>query len=125
MIVLDTSVWIEFLNAHEPYFTKVSKVLSEGRVVALDVVLGELLQGARTKRETKLIADFFENLPIVKTENCFYHAGLLSQKENLLQAGIGLMDAAILYTCYTHQIQLWTLDKKILKKAARETLYLS
>jgi predicted nucleic acid-binding protein len=44
MILVDTSVWIEFFRGNEPYFTKLKELIESSDVLAHEVVFGELLQ---------------------------------------------------------------------------------
>jgi predicted nucleic acid-binding protein len=51
MIILDTSIWIEFLKNNSDYYSKVKDLLENRKVLAIECVFGELLQGAKSKRE--------------------------------------------------------------------------
>ncbi|GMO26182.1 MAG: hypothetical protein Ta2B_06280 [Termitinemataceae bacterium] len=51
MIILDTSVWIEFLRRNVKYFDPISQMLTKMDILAVEVVFGELLQGVKNKRE--------------------------------------------------------------------------
>ena len=57
MILIDTSVWIEFFRAREPYHSRTAELLEEGQILGLTWVFGELLQGAKTNRERTLILE--------------------------------------------------------------------
>ncbi len=45
MILVDTSIWIEFFRGNEPYFTKLKEIIESSDVLAHEVVFGELLKG--------------------------------------------------------------------------------
>ncbi|GHV05631.1 twitching motility protein PilT [Campylobacterota bacterium] len=122
MIVLDTSVWIEYLRSNESYFARVSKLLEMGEVLAIDCVFGELLQGAKSKREQTIIKSYYAYLP--KSDRCdFVEAGLYANENRLIDKGVGLIDTAILLTAIKHNAQLWTLDKKLLSVLPPENCY--
>jgi predicted nucleic acid-binding protein len=44
MILVDTSVWIEFLKARQPWLGEMTRLLEEQEVLAAEPVFGELLQ---------------------------------------------------------------------------------
>ena len=51
MIILDTSVWIEFLKNNPEYFSKIEYLLENQQVLAVECIFGELLQGEKNKSE--------------------------------------------------------------------------
>ena len=63
MILADTSIWIEFLKNHNPYYTTLRNMLENQNVLTLECVFGELLQGAKNIHETKIITSYWNNLP--------------------------------------------------------------
>ena len=69
MIVIDTSVWIEFLRQNPLYASKVDVLLENREVLAVEFIFGELLQGAKNKREKKIITDYWNTLPKCSQEN--------------------------------------------------------
>jgi predicted nucleic acid-binding protein len=113
MIVIDTSVWIEYLKAREPYFTEISQLLEETRIVAAGCVFGELLQGSKNNRERQIILRFWENLPKGDETDLFIRAGLESGKGRWLDKGVGIIDAAIVVLARSLGARIWTLDEKL------------
>lgn len=64
MIIVDTSVWIEFFRqADDKIIDLMSSYIENGEAVALSFVFGELLQGAKNEAEEKLILEFWTSLP--------------------------------------------------------------
>ena len=63
MIILDTSVWIEFLKCNQQYFPKIRKLLESGEILAVECVFGELLQGVKNKKEEETVLKYWEHLP--------------------------------------------------------------
>ncbi len=114
MILVDTSVWVEFLRCRPPFFHQLQRELEAHSVLAVEWVFAELLQGARNKKETTTILDYWANLPKVPGEGCWIHAGQLSCQRQFLSQGIGLIDAAILCASQQASARIWTLDKKLL-----------
>ena len=51
MIIVDTSIWIEFFKGNTKVFEELKELLEKGNVLGVEWIFGELLQGARDKRE--------------------------------------------------------------------------
>ena len=114
MIVVDTSVWIEFLKGKNSQISEsFISLLKKRKVMAMSPVFGELLQGAKKEKDRKIIAKFWQNLPKVDEESAFIKAGELSYKHKLIDKGIGLIDAYILAIALENDFSVWTLDKKL------------
>jgi len=122
MIILDTSVWIEFLKNNPEYFSRVKRLLENQQVLAIECIFGELLQGAKNKREIEIISLYWENLPKAKTENGWIQAGIYSSVNKLTSQGVGLIDSYIITSARNNNARIWSFDKKInslLKKEER------
>ena len=118
MVLVDTSVWIEFFKAKHPYFQDFSVLLADRQVLTTSCIFGELLQGARNKREEKILLEFWNDLPKVSLElfeNSWINAGKTSSTERWYAKGVGLIDATILQISKTTGAKLWTLDKAMNK----------
>ena len=113
MIILDTSIWIEFFKVNPSYFETIQKLIEEQQVLAVDCIFGELLQGARNKREREIIKDYWENLPKAGVSGLWIEAGIYSSENKLISKGIGLIDAAIIKASQRNNALLWSLDTKL------------
>lgn len=82
MILVDTSVWIEFFRVKEPFFSELKDLIESSEVVVHEVVFGELLQGCRSKTELSFILDYWDNLNTLTSEGSFLAAGKLLTKTN-------------------------------------------
>ncbi|MDR2069052.1 MAG: hypothetical protein LBP71_04200 [Spirochaetaceae bacterium] len=51
MIILDTTVWIEFLKNNEEYYPVISALLEKKEILAVECIFGELLKGVINKYE--------------------------------------------------------------------------
>jgi predicted nucleic acid-binding protein len=122
MIILDTSILIEYLKKNNDYIKVVDKLLLDKQVLAFDFIFGELLQGARQNEFEKLLT-LWELLPKVNLPNVGFYAGKLSFDNKLKDSGIGLIDCAIIYATVETGSKLWTLDKKILKNIDNEFIF--
>ena len=123
MIILDTSVWIEFLRNNPAFFPEVSKLLEEGEILAVDCIFGELLQGVKNKSEREIILNFWTYLSREHYENIIIQAGEYSSKNKLLDHGVGLIDAVILLYGIKRNAKIWTLDKKLMKVIPEDLRY--
>jgi predicted nucleic acid-binding protein len=123
MIILDTTVWIEFLKKHENYFTDVSEMLERGEVLAVECVFGELLQGVKNNREEAVIIEYWKHLPGIEYKEVIIEAGIYSRQNKLIDQGVGLIDAIILIHGIRSNSQIWTLDTKFLKVIPKQLIY--
>jgi predicted nucleic acid-binding protein len=115
MILVDTSVWIEFFRGNEPYFTKLKELIESSDVLAHEVVFGELLQGCKNKAELNFILEYWESLSTIDSNGSFILAGKLSFEDKHLDKGIGIIDSILINETRQKNLRIWTLDKKILK----------
>jgi predicted nucleic acid-binding protein len=70
VIVVDTSVWIDFLNEHgSPQALRCAELIEEGEPVALtDIVFTEILQGFRSEREARLVERHLKAFPVLRLD---------------------------------------------------------
>ncbi len=122
MIILDTSIWIEYFKKNEEYKLQINSSLREKNVLAFDFIFGELLQGARENEKAKIIA-IWEILPKVNISGIGFYAGRYSCENKCYDNGVGLIDCAIIYATIESNSTLWTLDKKILKHLDTKHIY--
>lgn len=114
MILVDTSIWIDFLrNTDASLSERLAGYLENGMAVALSPVFGELLQSVKTEYEEKAVLEFWSNLPKVDEKNLFLEAGKLSFRHKLAAKGIGLIDCYLLAAAKANNYDLWTLDKRL------------
>ena len=122
MIILDTSIWIEFLRNNPVYYSAIKDLLENRKVLAVECIFGELLQGAKNKREIEVISLYWDNLPKTVIENGWIEAGKYSSLNKLTSHGVGIIDSFIIVTARKVNAQIWSLDKKLnslLKKEER------
>ncbi|MBI3252541.1 MAG: PIN domain-containing protein [Candidatus Omnitrophica bacterium] len=113
MVLVDTSVWVAHLREGD---RRLSVLLTEGRVITHDFVIGELACGSLKNR--KEILSLLKALP---------HAPLVTQEEildfidaqSLNNLGIGFIDAHLLASAAIAEASLWTLDHSLILAADR------
>lgn len=115
MIIVDTSIWIEFLKGDQEVKAMMIPYLKQNHIIAISAVFGELLQGVKNKREHKIISDFWQHLPKINEDEYFIQAGRLSNKHKLYARGVGLIDCYLLAAALDREYALWTKDKKLLQ----------
>lgn len=116
MILVDTSIWIDFFRDRQKA-TPLAELLESGEVVTHPLVLGELALGHLGPRRTKLLDDLrlLPCLEAVPFEEIFQFI----EKERLAGSGLGWVDAELLYAALTERHNLWSGDRSLLKAARR------
>ena len=123
MVILDTSIWIEYFKGNQSYFQEVQSLIDARSVYAIEPIFGELLQGALSVREREYILTFWNYISKIDESELFIKAGKLSFNEKLVSKGIKLIDASIIYSTINNNYKLWTIDKKIIEFLDKKFLY--
>ena len=111
MFLVDTSVWIDFLREGN---VLLNDLLQDGEVVTHPLICGELSVGNLNKRKQFLY--LLSDLPSVP--ECSHEEVLfMIEKHKLYGKGIGYTDVHLLCSAIIHDVQLWTLDKRLDKLA--------
>ncbi len=124
MIIVDTSIWIEYLRGILSHSQLMAEFIERRDIKALDCVFGELLQGSKGKRERDIILQYWQYLPKLHANDIFINAGIYSNDHKLFAKGIGLIDALIIVSAIEYSDTIWTLDKKILNYIKKEYKFL-
>lgn len=122
-VLIDTSVWIEFLKGNRDYFLPMIALMEDGEIYSLELIFAELLQGVKTTRELNLITDFYRQLKLLDQPGLIFESSVFSRKAGLINRGIGLVDAVIIHAAEKFDLQIWTLDKKIISFLGERRLY--
>jgi predicted nucleic acid-binding protein len=108
MILVDTSVWIDYLRAGD---AELATLLNSGRVLMHPFVLGELACGNLHKRHEvlALLKDLPRSAAATDNEVLFF-----IEKHALMGRGIGYVDAHLLAAvALGGTTRLWTRDKHL------------
>jgi predicted nucleic acid-binding protein len=124
MIILDTTVWIEYLRNNQEYYPIISMLLETKEILAVECVFGELLQGIKNKYEEGIIINYWNYLPKKEYKDIIIEAGNYSSKNKLLDKGVGLIDAIILLHGIKSDSKIWTIDKKFQRIIPEELKYI-
>ena len=114
MIIIDTSVWIEFFKRQPSVFSTVTSLVESQSIIAAECVFGELLQGVKDSRERAVVLGYWDNLPKRDEAGIWIEAGLMSAENKWIYKGVGLIDAVLLCLAKKYHVKVWTLDKKLL-----------
>lgn len=123
MIFPDTSIWIEFFKKHDPYFKILKLNLEINNIISHELIFAELLQGAKTEREYKIILEYWDNIKKIETQGSILNGGIFAFKSNLINKGIGLIDSVLISATNKLDLKFWTLDKKIIKFIEKNKLF--
>ncbi|MDE3018211.1 MAG: PIN domain nuclease [Nitrospirota bacterium] len=116
MIVVDTTVWIDFLEARNTrYDRKLQALIEEGTSVGLtDLIYGEILQGIRDDEKFSQIRDILQAFPILRVRGLrtFEHAASIyraCRKRGLTIRST--IDCLIAATCIESGAELYHHDR--------------
>jgi hypothetical protein len=123
MVLIDTSVWIEFLRGNEKYFILISELLESGNVHSVEPIFAELLQGANNKREIEIINAYWNNICNNNEKGLWVESGKLSYEKKLYGKGVGIIDAMIISYALKYNIKIWSLDKKLISVLDKNLIY--
>lgn len=115
MILVDTSVWIDFLR-RGPRLSRLAGLLEAGDVCTHSFVIGELALGSLGRRRSQILADLrmLPELPAVADAEVHQ----LIESRELSGSGIGWVDAHLLASALAAHVELWTLDRRLARVAA-------
>lgn len=111
-VIVDTSVWIDFLkNQGTPSIPRLKRLLLENRVIVVGIVLAELLQGASSSREKDFIEQLVASLPYEELRRQHWiKAGELSNKLRKKGVTLPLTDLLVAALALDKRWAVFTLD---------------
>ncbi len=113
LVMVDTSIWIDFFNRpSSKNAATVMDLLDEDRIVTTGVILAEIIQGIKTKREKQLLLDEVWVIPFIPTDrDDWIKTGWMLNE--LMRKGITapITDTIIARLCLRYNILIFTLDK--------------
>ena len=113
MVIVDTSVWIQFLRSRgSPEHGEVDGLLTRDEVVMVGPVMAEILQGARSIEEFEQLRIRLTALPYVEaTRETWSRSGALSYQLRQQGNPVGLADLLISALALEHGHQIYSLDE--------------
>ena len=113
MVLVDTSVWIDYLRSEEPNLVY---LLNENQVLVHPFVIGELALGDLRNREELLsLLGGLPETPVATDDEVLFFV----ERHRLMGRGIGYVDAHLLAAAtLAGHMPLWTSDRRLLDVAA-------
>jgi hypothetical protein len=128
-VLIDTSVWIDYLKSKDTYLSdKVDALIKTETVFVPKIVIAELIQGAKSEKEIRVIDEFTGAFSIIdQGEETWRKAGILSYRLKRKGETINLIDCYIAIIAKENGCKVFTLDPhfyKIKEDAAIELISL-
>lgn len=116
MILVDTSVWIDFFRGRSAG-AALAGALEAAEVVTHPFVIGELSLGSLGARRAGILGD----LRLLPAAPLLAEGEVLElvERRGLAGAGIGWVDAHLLASALAAGVGLWTLDRRLAHDATR------
>ena len=115
MILVDTSVWIDYFNGVENRQTEIlDRILSEQSVLIGDIILTEILQGFDSDKDYRLAKQALDPLDCVHLGGKSLAIEAASNFRHLRSKGITIrktVDMLIASWCIEHDVELLHNDK--------------
>jgi len=116
VVLVDTSVWIDFLQGKQPA-QPLTQLLLKSEVLCHPWILGELIMGSLPSRRAQILAEI-EILPRLPEFSLDAIRDFV-EKESLFNKGLSYVDGQLLYSSLLHNCLLWTHDKALCRAAER------
>ncbi len=117
MVVLDTSIWVEYLKRPDTApAAEAERLIVSGRALVLGPVTAELLQGARSEKEFETLREALEGLPFAEgTRETWISVGRLSYSLRRKGTPVPLSDLYIAVLAMEVGASVYTLDQDFLR----------
>jgi hypothetical protein len=115
LILVDTSVWIEFFRRSSGA-VRLAAVLEAGDAWTHPFVVGELALGSLGSRRRQILADLRLLPACPLLADAEVHE--LAEARDLPGSGIGWVDAHLLGSALASGARLWTLDRRLARVAS-------
>jgi hypothetical protein len=110
-VIVDTSVFIDFLKGSEGRAKEVLNLLQTNRVVLTGIILAELMQGIRNPKEEEHLEELLMGVNLLEIDNSLWvKAGRLSSSLRRKGTNLPLTDTAIAILALENDLILFTFD---------------
>ena len=112
-ILFDTCTWIDFLRNKEGLIGDfLASAIEKDQAVLCGVIITELLQGAKGRKEQQQLNFIFENIESLRIEESnWLDAGETLQSLRTKGITLPLTDALIASVSKKHKVPIFTMDK--------------
>ncbi len=113
MVLVDTSIWIEFLDRQNPTVRgDLEALLRQGEVATAGLVLAELRRGCRSAPEVRLLLELMEPLIYLEADrDTWLQAGEISADCSSRGFQVGIGDSLLAALALRENAALFTLDR--------------
>ncbi|MGH9396434.1 MAG: PIN domain-containing protein [Terriglobia bacterium] len=113
LVLVDTSVWIEFLDRFNPAVRdELATLLRTNRVATAGIVLAELRQGCRSPAQVKTVLEMMEPLAYCEVNwGTWLHAGQLVAEGSSRGMSLDLGDCLLAALAMREDYSVFTLDR--------------
>jgi predicted nucleic acid-binding protein len=111
-VIVDTSVWVDYLRARSSSVAvQLEALISQRQVFLCGIVLAELLSGVRSSRERTQLTDVFRGLPYIEMSHAAWaHTGDLARALRSRGLPTPLSDLILATLALEHNLPLFTFD---------------
>ena len=111
-MIVDSSVWIEYLKNRPSVTEKLDQLLLAGTIVTVGPVIAEILQGAKTEKDYRLLENNLGGLPLIETKvEDWIKAGKISYELRKRGITIPLTDCLIAAVAIHQNASVMTYDR--------------
>lgn len=111
-ILVDTSAWIQFFRGKEPYRSAVAELIDGDRICCVGLILGELLQGAKSAKELGTLKHFLQVFEFLQdTPAAWERAGELAYAMRKKGRAVGVSDCYLAAAANARGAPILTLDR--------------
>lgn len=111
LVLVDTSVWIDYFRKKDPAFSHVDGLIEEGRIAVSRLVIAELLQGAKGSKEIEIILDLPSVFSVInELPDTWEKAGLLANRLRNQGITAGLADCYLATLAHQNKTRISSYD---------------
>lgn len=111
-VIVDTCIWIEYFRTKSVISNRLRDLISNNLVAGVGIIIAELLQGIKTKKEHEIITDIFDTIEDLEiTREIWIESGILARELRSHGKTIPLSDIIIACCARKHRYQIFTIDK--------------
>ena len=112
LVLVDTSIWIDYFRKQKRVYEEVSRLMDETRVCLARLILAELIQGAKSDREITILKDMPNVFRVLEEGPSIWEkAGLLSYRLKRQGKTVSLGDCYIATLAHENDVLVFTRDK--------------
>ncbi len=113
MVVVDTSVWVQFLRVKSsPEHLELARLLRQRKVAMVGPVLAEVIQGAKDRREFDHLSELLQKLPYVdESQGTWSRVGTLAHILRQRGRSVAMIDLVIAALAIENDCSVYTLDE--------------